>query len=244
MAESQTPKYIVTEKESRSEMGDLNKGHRQRLKDRCWDHPETCLDSYELLELLLTYSIPQKVVKPLAKKLLMHFNSLDAVLFAPEDILLDFKDIKKNTVILFKAFRATYLQILRQRISSDKGKSDWLAVLDYCSALVRKEEKERFFLILLDANDDIIDIKEMDTGSVNEVNISPREVLEVLLRHHAVSFALFHNHPSGFTLPSEHDLGATREIRAMAGRVNIQLYDHFIFGPNGERSSFRQLGYL
>jgi len=244
MAEPQTQKYVITEEEPKSAMSDLNKGHRQRLKDRFLEHPETFSDSYELLELLLTYSIPQKDVKPLAKRLLMHFNSTDAILFAPNDLLLNFKDVKQNTVVLFKLFRALYLQILRQRITKDKGRNDWLAVLDYCSALVRKEVKERFFLILLDADDCIIDIIEMDKGSVNEVNISPREVLEVLLRYHAISFALFHNHPSGFTLPSNDDLGATKEIKRMAGQVNIMLYDHFIFGPNGEKSSFRQLGYL
>ena len=244
MDKPKVPKYIVTEKEVKSELADLNKGHRQRLKDRFLEHPESFSDSYELLELLLTYSIPLKDVKPLAKRLLMHFHSTDAVLFAPEDILADFKDIKKNTMTLFKVFRSLYLQILRQKAKEGRGRNDWSAVLNYCSALVRKEVKEHFYLILLDAADNVIDIKEMDRGSVNEVSISTREILEVLIRHNAISFALFHNHPSGSTLPSERDLETTKEIRNVAKQVNIRLYDHFIFGPNGERSSFRQQGYL
>ena len=244
MGKIQRPKYILTEKDAKSEMAALNKGHRQRLKDRFLQHPETFVDSYELLELLLTYSIPQKDVKPLAKKLLLHFRTLDAVLFAPEDILLDFKDIKQNTLVLFRVFRMIYLQILRQKAFESEGGNDWMAVLDYCSALSRKEIKEHFYLILLDSADRVIDIKEMDRGSVSSINISTREVLEVLIRMHAVSFALFHNHPSGQIFPSEQDVNTTREIKEMAAQVNIQLYDHFIFGPNGEKSSFRQLGYL
>ena len=242
--ETSTPKYIVKKKVAEKELSSLNKGHRQRLKDRFLKHPKSFEDSYELLELLLTYSIPQKDVKPLAKRLLASFGTIDGVLFAPNDLLLEFKDVKENTLVLFKLFRSIYLKILQEKAMRKSHGGDWRSVLDYCSGLARKEVKEHFYLILLNSLNDVLEIIEMERGSVNEVNICIREILEVLIKSHSVSFALFHNHPSGNTQPSARDIATTRDIKQMADQINVQLYDHFIFGPNGEKSSFRQLGYL
>lgn len=63
-------------------------GHRQRLRDRARKGGVSALPDYELLELYLFRSIPQRDVKPLAKALLARFGNLPAVLSAPlEDML-------------------------------------------------------------------------------------------------------------------------------------------------------------
>ncbi|MBC7190383.1 hypothetical protein H5U35_09340, partial [Candidatus Aerophobetes bacterium] len=57
-------------------------GHRERLRQRFKKTGGEGFQDYELLELLLTYSIPQKDVKPLAKRLIQRFGSLPDVLEA------------------------------------------------------------------------------------------------------------------------------------------------------------------
>ena len=47
----------------------LEKGHRQRLRDRFVKGEGESRSEEALLELLLTYAIPQKDVQPLAKRL-------------------------------------------------------------------------------------------------------------------------------------------------------------------------------
>jgi len=54
-------------------------GHRARLRARYWQVGEEALQDYELLELLLTYAIPRRDTKLLAKKLLEHFDTLARV---------------------------------------------------------------------------------------------------------------------------------------------------------------------
>ena len=54
---------------------DFQSGHRQRIKERFLKTAGQSWQDYELLELLLTYSIPRIDVKPLAKTLLAHFGS-------------------------------------------------------------------------------------------------------------------------------------------------------------------------
>jgi hypothetical protein len=54
-------------------------GHRQRLRDRFLAGDDNGLPDYELLELLLFFSIPKIDTKPLAKQLLGRFGSLAGV---------------------------------------------------------------------------------------------------------------------------------------------------------------------
>ena len=62
-------------------------GHRQRLRDRFLRGEEAALSDLSLIELLLTFSIPRKDVRPIAEKLLSKFGSLDGLISArKEDI--------------------------------------------------------------------------------------------------------------------------------------------------------------
>ena len=63
---------------------------------------ETSRTEEALLELLLTYVIPQKDVQPLARRLIVKFGSLSAVLAAPSEVLCRVNGIKSNTAALLK----------------------------------------------------------------------------------------------------------------------------------------------
>jgi len=77
-------------------------GHRQRLRERFLAGEETSRTEEALLELLLTYVIPQKDVQPLARRLIVEFGSLSAVLAAPSEVLCRVDGIKSNTAALLK----------------------------------------------------------------------------------------------------------------------------------------------
>ena len=56
-------------------------GHRERLRERI-DADPRALSDYEVLELLLTYALPRKDTKPIAKDMISRFGSLGAALLA------------------------------------------------------------------------------------------------------------------------------------------------------------------
>ena len=58
--------------------GTENKGHRQRLRERFINGEAGSRSDEALLELLLTYAIPQKDVQPLAKQLISEYGSLSS----------------------------------------------------------------------------------------------------------------------------------------------------------------------
>jgi len=77
-------------------------GHRQRLRDRfLLGDAESCSDEM-LLELLLTFAIGRKDVKPLAEELIRVFGSLSKVLSASQDELAKVKGLGQSSVALLK----------------------------------------------------------------------------------------------------------------------------------------------
>ena len=59
-----------------------HKDHRQRLKTKVKNYGLECLANHEVLELLLTYTIPRKDTNPIAHNLIEYFGSFSNVLDA------------------------------------------------------------------------------------------------------------------------------------------------------------------
>ena len=72
-------------------------GHRERLRTRFREAGSDAVSDYELLELVLFRTIPQRDLKPLAKDLIAKFGSFAEVLAAPAQRLEEVKGIKEAT---------------------------------------------------------------------------------------------------------------------------------------------------
>ena len=72
-------------------------GHRERLRARFREAGSDAVSDYELLELILFRTIPQRDLKPLAKELIAKFGSFGEVLAAPQPRLEEVKGIKEAT---------------------------------------------------------------------------------------------------------------------------------------------------
>ena len=100
---------VTTTKENRSSglvnsnMADKGKtGHRQRLRDRFLAGDAQSRSDEVLLELLLSFAIGRKDVKPLAEELIQVFGSLSQVLSATKDDLCKVKGIGQSSIALLK----------------------------------------------------------------------------------------------------------------------------------------------
>ena len=80
----------------------MQKGHRQRLRDRFVSGEESSRSEEALLELLLTYAIPQKDVQPLAAHLLSEHGNLSSLLEASMESLCQSSGVKENSAVLLK----------------------------------------------------------------------------------------------------------------------------------------------
>jgi DNA repair protein RadC len=106
-------------------------GHRERLRDRFQKAGADGLKDYELLELLLTYAIPRKDVKPYAKALIKRFGSLAGILDATQKEIEEVEKIGPISSTLIRLVKEICGEYLAEKMKGKEALSSPPAVLDF-----------------------------------------------------------------------------------------------------------------
>jgi len=219
------------------------KEHRQRLKKKFIESGTDAFHDYEALELLLTYAIPQKDLKPLAKDLLREYGSIKGVIDANINSLEKMNGISAHTAILIKLVKEIGALYLKEKAKEKPQITCTKELLNYCKTYMGGLKDEQFCVIYLDAQNRITDIEAIEEGIVNQAVVYPRKVLENALRQKASAIIMVHNHPSGHVKPSDADIRLTKTIQETAKVLDILVHDHVIIGEN-RFFSFREEGLI
>jgi DNA repair protein RadC len=211
-------------------------GHRERLRSRFREAGADAVSDYELLELVLFRTIPQRDIKPLAKELIAKFGSFAEVLAAPSQRLEEVKGIKEATATDLKIVHAAASRLARGQVKKRPVLSSWSAVLDYCRTIMAFADKEQFRVLFLDKRNQVIADELQQTGTVDHTPVYPREVVKRALELSATAIILVHNHPSGDPTPSRADIQMTQSIVEIAKPLGISVHDHIIVGKEGHAS--------
>lgn len=220
-------------------------GHRQRLKARFLSDGGKAMPDYELLELLLTFAIPRRDVKPLVKTLIARFNNFAGVINADLQDLMAVSGVKENTAIMLKMIAQGAKRMAWQQLkAADEAViADYDAMIDYCRTAMAYNEVEEFRVIFLNSKFRVIAEETQQRGTINTVAIHPREVIKSALDNGAAAMIMVHNHPTGIVTPSQADISVTKTIRDAAKNCGIELFDHIIISKN-DYFSFRDRGVL
>jgi DNA repair protein RadC len=92
---------------------------------------------------------------------------------------------------------------------------------------------EAFMVIFLNVQNEVLAHEIVNEGTVDQVAVYPRRIIEKALMHHAAGLIIVHNHPSGYTDPSEDDKRLTRSLKDAANLLNIRILDHIVVGQRG-----------
>jgi DNA repair protein RadC len=103
--------------------------------------------------------------------------------------------------------------------------------------------QEHFVVIGLDARQRVRMLRTVGVGTLNRVEVHPREVFRPLLRAGMHSCLLAHNHPSGDPSPSESDVMLTERMVGVGQFVGIPVVDHVIVSDN-DFVSMAELGLI
>ena len=217
-------------------------GHRGRVRERVLKAGVEPLADYELLELLLFYSIERIDTKPLAKALLERFGTLGDV-FAAEPAQLREFEIDQRTLVHFKAMREVGRRLAERKVKDMPVLTNWQQLIDYCHTALAHEKTEQFRILFLDRKNVLIADEVQQRGTIDHTPVYPREVVKRALALNAAALILVHNHPSGDPKPSRDDIEMTREIKTAADALGIAIHDHLVIGRKGH-ASFRSLGLL
>lgn len=203
------------------------RGHRKRLRERFTTSGLEAFQDHEVLELLLTYAIPRKDVKPVAKKLLSHFKSLSSVFDAPRESLERIEGVGPQAAILISLIP----QILERYNFDRQRKKETLScareVWEYIKPKIDKAF-ESLWVITLDSQNRILATEMIQKGTVNRTVVIPRLIVESAIKHRATAVILVHNHPAGNPTPSQADYQITSIMKRTLETLDIKLLDHLI----------------
>ena len=118
------------------------------------------------------------------------------------------------------------------------------ALLDYLHFEMAALTREVFRVLYLDAANQLLLDRIMWEGSVDCVQIHPREVVRTALETGATAMILVHNHPSGHADASHEDITITRQIVGACRLMQIAVHDHVIVARAGTFSMRQNIGHL
>ena len=219
-------------------------GHRARLRERFRKTGFEGFQDYEALELLLTYAVPRRDVKPLAKRLIKRYGSMQGVFDAPFEELQEEDGLTENSATYLKMLKDCAALYLRKRTRRDAmAIAGTGALLDYCRVKMAGLKDEQFMAVFLDSANEVIADEVIQEGTVNQSVVYPRKVMERALHYKATALIFVHNHPSGACRPSKEDKLITSELVRVARGLQITVHDHLIICRDGYYS-FREHGQM
>lgn len=220
-----------------------NAGHRDRLRQRLIEGGPDALLDHEIVELLLTLTIPRIDTKPLAKALLSEFGGVAGLITADAEAIARVKGMGERSAAVFKIVQAGALRLLKDKIRDRPVLASWQALLDYLRADMAHKQTERVRVLHLNSRNMLIRDEAMSEGSVDQAAVHPREVIRRAIDLGSSAIILVHNHPSGDPSPSRADIQLTRDIADAGKKLGISVHDHVIIGGEGH-SSMRAMGLL
>ncbi|MCK4739072.1 MAG: DNA repair protein RadC [Deltaproteobacteria bacterium] len=212
-------------------------GHRERLRERFTRAGLEGFHNYETLELLLTYAIPRRDVKPLAKELVREFGTLRGVMDASREKLQRVNGIGENAAILLCLIKEISGSYLKERIMGRDAVTSAEDVIGFLDMTLSGENIEKFLGLYLNAKNEILAVEVLHEGTIDSTVVYPRKAIEFAIAHNAKSVIFVHNHPSGDPTPSRSDHALTLSLLKAATPMNIKIHDHIIIGKKGYYST-------
>lgn len=209
-------------------------GHRDRLREEFRANGAGALKDYELLELILFYSIPRKDTRPIARRLINKFGSFAAVLDADEEELRKIDGVGEHTAALLELIPAAAGRYLTDRGNemSRKPLDDAQKISDHLLGYFVDKKVECFYILCLDSEYRPLLCEMLNEGGERNVAVNLRRLGSLVCDSKARNVVIAHNHPFGAAKPSAEDISLTEQVAVFVRGIGARLTDHLIFGKN------------
>lgn len=183
----------------------------------------------QILSQALCFTLSQEQAQQQSKVLLERFGTLSGVLEAPEGEIARLGQEYAETAGYLQMIQSICRFYLEDRNTGMKRVFDTKSACEVLAPKFIGRKREAVVLLLLDGRGRVMFNDVVNEGSISEVPIYIRRVVELCLLYDAYDAILSHNHPSGNPAPSRNDLNATRDVEFALNGIDVTLTDHIIF---------------
>lgn len=201
------------------------------------------LSDAELLAIFLRTGMKGKSAVDLARQLLREFGSIGEVFGASREAFCAVPGLGSAKYAQFQASFEMAKRALASELKVRVNLSSPDAVRDFLRLQLQHREIEVFVGLFLDAQNRVLAVEELFSGTLTQTSVFPREVVRRALHHNAAGMIFAHNHPSGVAEPSRADEMLTQALKQALALVDVRVLDHFIVG-RGATLSFAERGLL
>ncbi len=195
----------------------------ERPREKLTQRGAQALSDQELLAIILGRGNRQHDVLWLARKVVQCIDARGLNLTVDDLILINGIGTAKATLI------TAAFEFVRRRIKPTGLKisrpSDALPLIQHYG----DRTQEHFLCISLNGANEVIQVRVITIGLVNQSQVHPREVFSAAIEERASAIIMAHNHPSGRVEPSREDAEVTQRIKAAGDLLGIELLDHIVF---------------
>ncbi len=215
----------------------IHEGHRARMRSKLKAHGARIFDTYELLEMLLYYVVPQRDTNPLAKQLLHRFGSLDGVLRAGRNELMEVSGVGECVAdfIVTMGIATDIHQGIsgKARLVFDDFKKTGQYFVDY----FKNNTETNIAILLLDNSMRMLAIEDIPGTNFGSGAVRARPFVDAAMRCGATVGIVAYTHRTGVAFPYSGDYETARMLRHELLNVGVTLMEQYVVGDNDFASS-------
>lgn len=144
---------------------------------------------------------------------------------------------KRVNIVSVKLVREASKYYATRRINSPED------VSEIAGEFLKDADREILLVVCLNTKNEPTAIHAAAVGTLNNIDIHPREIFKAAILANSDKIILVHNHPSGDPNPSKSDMEITKRLKQVGEIIGIPVLDHVIIG-NGKLASLRALGVI
>lgn len=182
-----------------------------------------------LLKETLAYILPDGEAEQVCDSLLSALGSFDGVFAAPEEVLRDIPGVGPEAARFLRLVIRLSQSYLEERSWNLRRIYDTASAVEMFRPKFLGRKTEAVCLMLLDGRGRMVYNEIICEGSLSEVPLYLRQVLQLCIEYKVEEVFLAHNHPSGMAVPSQNDLVVTDRLLVALDSINVVLCDHIIF---------------
>lgn len=215
-------------------VGLIHTGHRKRIRDLFFSNDcklTNLFYEHQVLEIILFYTHARGDVNPMAHRMINKFGSLNNVLNADANALIEF-GLTENSAMLIKLFNAVH-SYSRTLEYGQKLFPNLDSILDFCHDIFKTASTESGCIICLNASKRLVYYEFINEGVENQFSLPRRRIVELAMRYDTNNIVIAHNHPSDSCSPSINDVHCTQSLYDFLHELNIVLLEHVIVTGRG-----------
>ncbi|MBQ8623051.1 MAG: hypothetical protein IJ424_01535 [Oscillospiraceae bacterium] len=213
-------------------MANSESKYKSQLKNKYKEFGLKSLSPREILELVLFYSMPSATALECADALLERFGSINGILTASFDSLLEVHKMTEKAAAFIKLIPSMCVQYTKS-CTENGALMQMSQIRDFFNAQFYGLDREVVKIVCLDKKLQILNVCTVAGGEASSVMINARQLISQVISSDCVGCIMGHNHPQGKCEPSQEDIAITKGITALLNTVKVELFDHIIVGNDG-----------